>query len=137
MKPMFPILLYINGVLTADAHSTQMEKYLENGIFITLDSGKDQQKGWVLDSRGLLAELIPEGKTMEWAKPIAWLWNFTKAVYKVEGWRKITVGELRKLISPIRDRFDDAPIAGDLKRFLRDFPDPTEVTPELLKQWPL
>ncbi len=99
--------------------------------------GHVEPPGWFLDSTGRFIEFRPVGQKNAWLKPLSWLVQFVETEFALSPPRQITCGELIELLKPIKDRFKEAPVARDLRSFLRRFPGDTVVNAEILQQWPL
>jgi hypothetical protein len=140
MKIKLPILLYFDKQLYADdgiGLKAMGAKFTKKGTFLCKEHSLDEQPAWLIEVDGSFIELMPIGKRREWARPFSFLWRFTLSEFKVSPKRVITVTELQKKISKISDKYEEAQVAGDLRRHLKKY-DPNElVTEKILRDWPI
>lgn len=143
MKIEFPIVLFLRGGLTVEdkssARSMEM-KFPGSGRMLIKASAKKGYKekaGWLLDRSGRIRDLSPAGRRREWATPISFLVQFVQSEFSMSDPREISVSELQKRLSGVKDRFSEAPIAEDLRRHLRTYPDAETLSERHLKEWPI
>lgn len=91
--------------------------------------------GWLLDAEGRFFGLTPSGRRREWLQPLSVVVRLVKAEYVVAPPRAITVGDLQAVVRDIRDRFREAPVAADLRKFLAKRADDEHVDRALLSEW--
>lgn len=138
MNIKFPILLYLDDVLTVDKDGAAMEaSFPDRHTMLCKEIMLNHSPGWILDAAGVFIDLMPSGKRRVWARPLSFLWRFTLSEYSVSCPGKITVGELKGRIENINDKFPEAPVASDLRLFLRKYKDNELVTGEILRSWPI
>lgn len=140
MKPKFPLIMYIDDVLAVypeEATKVKNLSFPDDNTMLCLENGKKHGPGWLVDVTGQFRQLKPLGKRREWARPLSFLWQFVLSEYSITENRSITIGELRSLIENIDDPYPEAPIAEDLRRFLKQYGDDVIVSEELLRKWPI
>jgi len=52
---------------------------------------------WIVDGHGRLREAKVVGASLEWLRPLSWLWRFTQTIYEIAPGRTVTVRELLDL----------------------------------------
>ena len=143
MKLEMPVVLYLDKALTVDNGEglrARGASFQDERTLIMKASVKKNYKetpGWVLEANGNFRELRPLDRRRQWAEPLSFLIQFVQSQYAVSEPRVISVGELKKHLKGVRDKFSDAPVASDLRRFLDQHNDDEPVTREMLKAWPI
>lgn len=140
MKLNYPILMYINEVLavyTEEAARVLRISFPDNRTMLCMESHREQSLGWILEITGMFRELQPKGKRREWARPFSFLWQLVLSEYSITEGRSITIAELRAYAKDIPDKFPEAPLASDFRRFLNQYADHALVTEDILKSWPM
>ena len=135
-----PVLVYMDGSLSADPGlglKVDRVNFVDERTMLCRAGPNSQVSGWILESDGNFRELHFVAIRRNWARPFRIFWNLVLAEYSVAPPREITVGELNDRARKIKDSYPDAPLAADLRRFLKGFPSEKFVTREMLQAWPL
>jgi len=143
MKLELPAVVYLDNMLTVDRGEglrARGASFPDERTLVMKASVRKNHKetsGWVLEANGNFRELKPQGRRREWAQPLSFLVQFVQSEYSVSEPRTITVAELKKYLKGVRNKFSEAPVATDLRRFLEQQDDNAPVTREMLKAWPI
>ena len=135
-----PVILYFGGIVAVDGGigiKAGDIRFIDERTMLAREWRLIDLPGWFVERTGKFREFRPKGKRREWARPLRFLWNFTLSEYDVALPRQVTVGELLDRVRDVKDHSREAPIASDLRRFLKEFDRDDVVTEQLLKAWPI
>jgi hypothetical protein len=96
-----------------------------------------EPSGWILEVNGRFREFKPRGIKNGWAAPLSSFIQLVKSEFDLTEGRNISAGELSLLLRDIKDDFQEAPQAADLRRHLRKYPEHEIVTERMLRDWPI
>lgn len=136
----FPIIMYFDDVLVVDngeGFRAMGASFPDQETMLCKESVRKHNPGWILEVNGKFRELKPKGKRFEWTRPLSFLWRFVLSEYKVFESRSVSVGELKSMIDNLDDKFPEAPLALDLRRYLKTYKEDVVITEEILKKWPI
>lgn len=138
----FPVVLYLRGVLTVEdgKDSAFGINFSSNNAMLIKASVKKryvEESGWILDSNGLFREIEPKSRHREWAAPFSFLVQLVMAEFYISDPEPISCRELIERLSLIPDRFQEAPIASDLRRHLGKYKPNELVSEQMLIDWPI
>lgn len=137
----YPIVIYIDGnfIVANDAWRKAVSAKVGNqGRFSMIENRKRKMRsGWLLDVNGGFYHLEAFGKTSEWLRPLALLWNFVRSEYVMSGPQQKTVGEIKDLLSMFSNSLCKNSQVKDFKTFLGSLPSEEKITREVLAKWPI
>ena len=134
MNIQFPILIYYNGKLFADAGATMKATgghFTDEGNFSHMEYRANEKNGWLLEYNGKFHKLTPNGKKHESLRPLKFLWNFVKSEFSVETINTINVKELTEIVLGSKQNV----LSKNLLKFLSSRNEDEVITQEILKQW--
>lgn len=136
----YPIIIYLDGnfVVANDQWDRVSGARVVGNIFSYIENRVRKAKsGWIIDYSGHFYELKYSSKKHEWLRPIAILWNFVRSEYIISPQRKITVGEVKEILSRLPKATMKKEQASDFLSFLREEDETSEITKDLLDRWPI
>ncbi|MEH6418750.1 hypothetical protein [Pseudomonas sp. CGJS7] len=140
----FPLLAYQDDRLFVDKDGAGFK--IDGAFFPDADTmvcrvsarrGAIETPGWFLEITGRFREITPRGRRRTWALPFQFLIPLALCEYAMSAPRTISVGELKQKLVGVQDHFPEAPLAADLRRYLRKHRDDAPVTEAMLRAWPM
>jgi len=139
----FPIVCYIDGVLTPDGGDffNYVAHFLSDGRLSKKENRfREMRDGWIIDHNGVFIELSCAEKVRVPLHPILGrFFSSVRYVYDVSNPRQIMVSELADLVAAVDADLgaNDKDLITDLNSFLASQNQTSFICKEIWDQWPL
>lgn len=90
---------------------------------------------WLIQCDGTLLAFTYLGAEREWARALKMIGRFVRSRYRHTAPRQPKVNEVAALVAGLKDKFEEAPVAADLRRFLAALDPQAPLDEPTMQRW--